>query len=123
MKLTELFNDQGFEGITATPVSYTPDWGLYAGELCYGMRFTITDEAVFRPVHAGLGLLQVLKKLYPESLKERLYPTAANPTGAGHLDRLTGIKNAFDKIETRELMEAAANTGYWKESILPFLLY
>jgi uncharacterized protein YbbC (DUF1343 family) len=87
------------------------------------MRFIITDAATFRPVHAGLGLLQVLKKLYPDALKERLYPTAANPTGAGHLDRLTGIKNAFAKIETQELMEAAANTGHWNESMLPFLLY
>jgi len=122
-KLTELFNAQGFDGITATPVSYTPDWGLYAGERCNGMRFTITDAAAFRPVHAGLGLLLVLKKLYPDTLKERLYATAANPTGAGHLDRLTGIPHAFEKIETHELLEAAATTGHWKESILPFLLY
>ncbi len=122
-KLTELFNEQGFEGVTATPVSYTPDWGLYAGERCNGMRFTITDETVFRPVHAGMGILQVLRKLYPDSLKERLYPTAANPMGAGHLDRLTGVKNAFDKIETGELMGSASNTGHWKENILPFLLY
>ena len=123
VKLTEMFNVQGFDGITATPVSYTPDWGLYAGECCNGLRFTITDEASFRPVHAGLGLLQVLKKLYPDALKERLYPTAANPAGAGHLDRLTGIKNAFAKIETQELMEAASNTDHWNEIILPFLLY
>jgi uncharacterized protein YbbC (DUF1343 family) len=122
-KLTGRFNEQGFEGITATPISYTPDWGLHAGERCNGMRFTITDVAVFRPVHAGMGILQVLKKLYPDTLKERLYPTAANPTGAGHLDRLTGIKNAFDKIETGELMEAVSNMGHWKENILPFLLY
>ena len=123
VKLTEVFNVQGFDGITATPVSYTPDWGLYAGECCNGLRLTITDEASFRPVHTGLGLLQVLKKLYPDALKERLYPTAANPAGAGHLDRLTGIKNAFAKIETQELMEAASNTDHWNEIILPFLLY
>ena len=63
VKLMELFNEQGVDGITATAISYTPEWGLYAGERCNGIRFTITDEALFRPVHTGLGLLQVLKKL------------------------------------------------------------
>lgn len=123
VKMTELFNEQGFDGISATSISYTPDWGLYAGERCNGMRLTITDESVFRPVHTGLGILQILKKSYPDQLKERLYPTVANPTGMGHLDRLTGVPHAFSKIETGELIAAAADTGNWKESIHPFLLY
>jgi uncharacterized protein YbbC (DUF1343 family) len=123
VKLTELFNEQGFDGITATPISYTPDWGLYTGEYCQGMRFTVTDEGLFRPVQTGLGLLQILKKLYPAELKERLYITVANPTGTGHLDRLTGVKDAFHKIETGELVIAAADTDHWEERIAPFLLY
>ncbi len=123
VKLTELFNEQGFDGITATPISYTPDWGLYTGEYCQGMRFTVTDEGLFRPVQTGLGLLQILKKLYPAELKERLYITVANPTGTGHLDRLTGVRDAFHKIETGELVIAAAHTDHWEERIAPFLLY
>ena len=123
VKLMELFNEQGVDGITATAISYTPEWGLYAGERCNGIRFTITDEALFRPVHTGLGLLQVLKKLYPAELKERLYVTVANPTGTGHLVRLTGVKDAFQKIESRELLMAAADIAHWEERIKPFLLY
>ncbi len=123
VKLTKLFIEQGVDGMTATPISYTPEWGLYAGERCNGMRFAITDEALFRPVQTGLGLLQLLKKSYPAELKERLYITVANPTGTGHLDRLTGVKDAFYKIETGELAMAAAFTDQWKERITPFLLY
>lgn len=123
VKLTELFNEQGFDGITATPVTYTPDWGLYAGECCQGLRLIVTDADLFRPVLTGLSLLQLLKNLYPAELKERLYITVANPTGTGHLDRLTGVRDAFYKIETGELITAAAEPDHWKERITPFLLY
>ncbi len=96
---------------------------LYAGEICNGMRFTITDEEKFRPVHTGLQLLVLLKKLYPAELKERLYITAANPAGTGHLDRLTGVYDASGKIETGELIAAVMQTENWNEQIQPFLLY
>ena len=122
-KLTTLFNAQSYDGIKATPVSYTPEWGLYAGEYCQGLRLMVTDADLFRPVLTGLILLQLLKSQYPAELKERLYITVANATGTGHLDRLTGIKNAFHKIETGELVIAAADTDHWEERIRPYLLY
>lgn len=123
VKLTPLFNAQDFHGIKVTPVSYIPEWGLYAGERCQGIRLTVTDEDLFHPVQTGLRLLQLLKKSYPAELKERLYITAANPTGTGHLDRLTGVKDAFQKIESGELLIAAADIAHWEERIKPFLLY
>lgn len=121
--LTAAFNQQGYGGIKATAHIYTPEWGLYAGEKCNGMRFLITDEEQFRPVHTGMHLLTLLKKLYQAELQERLYITAANPAGHGHLDRLTGVYEAFRKIETGELFAAVQQTGNWKEQIHPFLLY
>ncbi len=122
-QLTTAFNQLHIAGINATSHTYTPAWGLYAGENCEGIRFNITDDKLFRPVYTGLRLLQLLKQLYPAELKERVYPTAANPTGSGHLDRLTGVYHAFQKMETGELVSAAAHTGNWKEKISPFLLY
>jgi uncharacterized protein YbbC (DUF1343 family) len=121
--LSAAFNQQGPGGIKATAHKFIPEWGLYAGETCEGMRFEITDEKQFRPVYSGLLLLSLLKKNYPNELKERLYITAANPAGSGHLDRLTGVSDAFRKIETGELVAAVADTENWKEDILPFLLY
>lgn len=123
VKLPPLFNAQDFHGIKITPVSYIPEWGLYAGERCQGIRLTVTDEDLFHPVQTGLRLLQLLKKSYPAELKERLYITVANPTGTGHLDRLTGVKDAFQKIESGELLIAAADIAHWEERIKPFLLY
>ena len=111
------------EGVVAGAHQFTPAWGLYAGEPCAGLKFRVTDESLFRPVKTGLLLLQVLKQLYPDMLKERLYITVANPAGTGHLDRLTGIKNAFLQIDSGELIRATETLGDWKEKTRAFLLY
>lgn len=122
------FNDEDFSGIAATAIRYTPAWGVYAGSACQGLRFHITDEALFRPAQTGIGLIALLKKLYPAQLTERLYITAANPEGKGHLDRLTGVHQAWQKIITGDLsavLAASANllTIGWEERVSGFLLY
>lgn len=127
-KITAVFNEQSFLGITAIAIRYTPDWGVYAGEACQGMRLRINDETLFRPVQTGIGLLTLLYKEYPTQLIERLYITAANPTGKGHLDRLTGVYQAYSKIENGELASMLATTDLliregWGERIGPYLLY
>lgn len=127
-KITAAFNEQSFPGITATATRYIPEWGVYAGEDCQGMHFRITDDALFRPVLTGISLLSLLKKTYPTELMERLYITAANPTGNGHLDRLTGVYQAYPKIENGELTSSLADTELliregWEERIRPYLLY
>ncbi len=123
-----LFNNEGFPGITATAIRYTPAWGVYAGEPCQGLRFHITDETLFRPVQTGIGLIALLQKNYPAQLTERLYITAANPEGKGHLDRLSGIHLAWEKIITGKLSAVLAETANllrvsWEERIRAFLLY
>jgi len=127
-KLSALFNNQAFPGITATAIRYTPEWGVYAGEQCHGLRFHITDEALFRPVETGIGLIALLQRIYPADLAERRYITAANPEGKGHLDRLSGVHLAWQKIISGELPDALAETANlfrigWEERISAFLLY
>lgn len=123
---TELFNafkQLSPPGITAEPFRYTPGWGLYAGEICEGLRFTVTDAAAFKPVFTGLQLLQLIYRLYPEHCSARLYKTAANPEGMGHLDRLTGVYHAWEQLKNGTLAAEAANTDNWSARIRPYLLY
>lgn len=127
-KLADIFNRESFPGITATAIRYTPAWGVFAGEPCQGLRFHITDELLFRPVQTGIGLIALLQKNYPTNLSQRLYITAANPEGKGHLDRLSGIHQSWQKIITGELSAVLAETANllrvgWAERIRPFLLY
>lgn len=118
--LANAFTKKNCEGISCTPYSYIPAEGLYAGRLCNGLEFFITNEAV-RTVAAGITLLQTIAELYPDHIKERRYATKANPTGAAHLDKLMGIQYAFNKIKRGEEISTAAED--WKDMVGNFLLY
>jgi uncharacterized protein YbbC (DUF1343 family) len=122
-QLNIAFTDLQLSGIKSIAINYTPAWGLYAGEICYGLKFSVTDSHSFSPVETGLKLLQLIISSYPEHCKERLYKTVANPSGAGHLDKLTGVYNSFEKIKHRESISAILQPKDWKEIIQPYLLY
>ena len=93
----------GVPGAAVTPYSFAPESGPFAGERCGGVLFTVTDAAAVRPVRLGLSLLSAFAELWPERLVERRYPTAANPSGAGHLDRLLGVPGVFAALRSGEL--------------------
>ncbi|MEO7984681.1 MAG: DUF1343 domain-containing protein, partial [Bacteroidota bacterium] len=127
-QLNTAFNELQLPGIKTAPINYVPQWGLYAGETCNGLEFTITDHKSFQPVHTGLQLLRLIISLYPQQCTERSYPTVANPSGSGHLDKLTGLQYSFEKIKNEDLFQAILwkmnpVVNGWKETIQPYLLY
>jgi uncharacterized protein YbbC (DUF1343 family) len=122
-QLNTAFTDLQLPGIKSVAINYIPARGMYANENCYGLQFSITDNNSFCPVETGLRLLNCIATLYPENCKERLYPTVANPSGTGHLDKLTGVHKAFEKIMKGELLSSELNSTDWKEKIQPYLLY
>jgi uncharacterized protein YbbC (DUF1343 family) len=109
-------------GISFYPVAFTPKWGMYAGQTCYGLRFSITQPSVFKPVAFGIRLLSIILQCYPTLAIPRLYPTVANPAGKQHLDRLLGMANAYNKLKAGELPSTQA-AGEWIHAMTPYLLY
>jgi hypothetical protein len=83
---------------------------------------TITDEKTIQPVSLGIKLITSLLDLYPQHITERAYVTNANPTGTGHLDKLLGIKNAFDSLKSGELPKTDISSQ-WTQEITSHLLY
>ncbi|MDZ4807350.1 MAG: DUF1343 domain-containing protein [Bacteroidota bacterium] len=122
-QLNEAFIDLQLPGIRSDVINYVPAWGMYANENCTGLQFSLTDSNNFRPVETGLRLLHLIASLYPAKAKERLYPTVANPSGEGHLDKLSGVHHAFEKIQKGELLSSKLQPDDWKEKIQPYLLY
>ena len=108
-------------GVVIKEISYVPETGIYSGENCNGLKIAVTDTHSFKPVETGLRLLQLITCLFPDQCKQRLYPTVANPSGTGHLDKLTGIPHSFGKIKTGSI--PTTHVSDWKEQIQPFLLY
>jgi uncharacterized protein YbbC (DUF1343 family) len=109
-------------GVNLNPCSYIPADSLYKNETCYGLELNLTEANKFCPVAFGIDLISVLFKLYPHQVKERAYVTNVNPTGDGHLDKLLGIKNAFDLLRSNAFIEPDVSK-HWPEEIAPYLLY
>ncbi len=103
-------------------VSYTPTFGLYENEYCYGLKITPKDLRSFKAVHYFITLIQLIHQLFPEHLTERNYLTNANPEGTKHLDKLLGLPHSFDKIIHNQIDTNSAAT-HWAKAIKPFLLY
>jgi len=114
--------DKKISGIQIKPCSYVPIDSLYKNETCYGLELNLTDANKFHPVAFGTDLISVLFKLYSHQVKERAYVTNANPTGGGHLDKLLGIKNAFEFFRSNATVETDV-FEYWQEEIANSLLY
>jgi uncharacterized protein YbbC (DUF1343 family) len=121
-KLLQQWQQKNMPGIAATACSYTPAESVYANQLCHGLQFTICNAALVKPVFAGITLLQLLLQLYPQQITQRLYCTAANPTGHAHLDKLLGIQNSFDYVKNGGHINTAV-ADVWQQQIKEFLLY
>lgn len=120
--LQEAFMETPQPGMCSTTVTYKPFAGLYAGETCYGLKITVTNEDDFRPVQMGINLIKTILQCYPAAAKERLYSTVVNPSGKGHLDKLLGISDAFTKIKNGELIQTEV-ADEWKQTMKAYLLY
>ena len=122
----EELHDQLFDklvfGIRFKQCSYIPNDSLYKGEVCNGLELVITDEKTIQPVSFGIKLMSSLFDLYPQHIKEKAYVTNANPTGSRHLDKLLGIKNAFDLIRSNASIETNISE-IWSAEIASLLLY
>jgi uncharacterized protein YbbC (DUF1343 family) len=53
------------DGLSFTPIRFTPDADIFKGEPCGGVRITITDRHALRSVAAGLAIADTLERLYP----------------------------------------------------------
>ena len=60
-------------GIAFTATRFTPDASTFAGELCEGVRFTITDRSVFEPLTTGLSIARQLLLDYPDDWQTDRY--------------------------------------------------
>ncbi|MFO8174291.1 MAG: DUF1343 domain-containing protein [Longimicrobiales bacterium] len=114
-------------GGTGTGPRSSPGTGVRS---CPGARLEVTAPTVFRPVAAGLRVLALLRTLFPEDFSWRPYPTAANPSGAGHLLRLLRSRELVRRLgEAPETLleedDVRRSTGApgWADRHRPHLLY
>jgi len=100
----------------------------YTGINCEGVRLEVNDFLTYDPVYSGLVSLAVIQRLYPDHFKWQPYPTFVNPSGAHHLELLTGTGEIIPWINHSPLdhlgqLKQLLAVPTWKERVLPYLLY
>jgi uncharacterized protein YbbC (DUF1343 family) len=119
-------NSLELRGIVAEATVFNPTQNPWLGHECQGIRLHITDPARFRPVRTGLALLCLIAQEHPEAFEWAAYPTAANPSGAYHFDRLIGqrgLREAIIKADCRRDTERWTKAPGWVERVKSSLFY
>ncbi len=73
-RITEALGGHQLPGVVLREAHFEPIFHKWAGELCRGFQFHVTDRQVFKPYVATLTLLSVLRQLYPRDLQWRKPP-------------------------------------------------
>jgi uncharacterized protein YbbC (DUF1343 family) len=117
------------KGVEFNEVVFVSATGPYAGEECRGIRITVTRASALRPVALGLLLMAAVASTHRLRFQWARYPTAANPSGEGHFERLVGrrdIRRFYDKspqdIDAKQV-RAWTEVGNWAERVEPVLVY
>ena len=125
----ERFAARELPGVSIDVTALEPRVGPHAGSVIPALRLLATSAASVRPVATGFALLADIIALHPDDFAWLAYPTAANPSGAGHFERLAGVTGireqlmmAPDAIDAATLGEWTAVPG-WRERWLGVQLY
>ncbi|MCC6773084.1 MAG: DUF1343 domain-containing protein, partial [Gemmatimonadaceae bacterium] len=76
----------------------TPREGPFSGERCEGVRVEVRDARDVRPVALALTLLGAVVRAETGAFAWALYPTAANPGGGKHFERLVGRRGIAERL-------------------------
>jgi hypothetical protein len=78
-----------------------------------GVRIEVSDARGVRPVALGLLLLAAVMATHRLRFAWHRYPTAANPSGDGHFERLLGIGGVRARLDGAPESVDGALVGEW----------
>jgi len=100
-------------GVVVTTDAFTPEAEPYAGQRCEAVRIAVREPVRVRSVALGIALLADIAAHHRGVFTWARYPTAANPIGAGHLERLAGTGKIRHAINTASDGVDAATIAAW----------
>jgi uncharacterized protein YbbC (DUF1343 family)/CubicO group peptidase (beta-lactamase class C family) len=81
-KLAEVLNSREINGVTFSPVDFTPDSSLFKDQACHGVRILLTDRQTLDAGRLGIEIASTLHRLYPGvfELDKTLHLVGSRPT-------------------------------------------
>lgn len=112
-RVIEAVEHAPYWGVRLHPDSCTPTLGPYSGEEVEAVRIEVVDPAHVRPVAVGLALLAAVIRRHVHRFAWSPYPTAANPTGGDHFQRLVGSRSVAPRLEDLSAPVTPAEVERW----------
>ncbi|MCC6772543.1 MAG: DUF1343 domain-containing protein [Gemmatimonadaceae bacterium] len=97
-RLVEVVGDVLPSAVRVVAERVVPREGPFAGEPCEGVRVEVRVARDVRPVAIALTLLAALIRAQPGTFAWAPYPTAANPLGGDHFERLVGQRGIAERL-------------------------
>ncbi|MGP4073944.1 exo-beta-N-acetylmuramidase NamZ family protein [Piscibacillus sp. B03] len=63
--VTSKFNDLNLSGVIARPVSFTPTYQKFSGEVCHGIQLHVLDRDEINSFYIGAQLINIIYQMYP----------------------------------------------------------
>ncbi len=126
--IARTFNARGLPGVRAEATSFQPSLSPHANLACAAVHLCVTDPRAFQPVCAGLHLLAATIAAHRQEFRWAGYPTAANPTGEGHFERLIGLAGIRETLKENpadlpeRILEWTTAPG-WQQRVEEILIY
>jgi uncharacterized protein YbbC (DUF1343 family) len=111
-------NAAGLDGVHFRPAVFEPTFHKHAGTPCGGCQIHVTDRASFRPVAAGVVLLDAIRRAGPGRFAWRDPPYEYEAT-IPPIDILYGSARLREGLEAG--VPAATLVREWDDEVQPFL--
>jgi len=107
VKLTSTLQEYNLTGVSFIPTRFQSFQGIYANQLCEGVRIELLDREKFQSVHCGIAIVDAIYQLYPNKLE---------------LDKLWHLLRSNQIIEAiRMEQEFEQITAIWQDDLERFL--
>lgn len=125
-ELAERLRRERIPGVLFRPFYFRPFSGKYAGKNLEGVSIVITDPEKFKPVTTQYKILDVLKTLYPNEVKEAL--KAVTPSQRAMFNKVNGTDQVLHllSMKDKKLSELKLDTNdrkRFEEKRKKYLLY
>jgi uncharacterized protein YbbC (DUF1343 family)/CubicO group peptidase (beta-lactamase class C family) len=115
-KLSDALNDRRIPGVRVYPIRFTPSAGTFAGEVCQGVFFVVTDREALRPVRLGVEVAAALVRLHGNRVE-----FGKTTLLLGSSDDVAALKAGADPSSL--MAHWASAEGRWRRLRAKYLLY